>query len=411
MDEKEIEKKIEDLGADINKSIKGLEQGAKDGTQALDKLKELQAQLDAVKDNPDKIKGLSEKVEEVILKLNRPDFGKTLDKGFKEELAEGLTKALSGKNFGSKGETASFKMEKAQEGLTKAASLITSGNLTDANGTASANPEYRQSVLLGPNRKVHMRSILTQSPMSGDLIRYPQHVASDGDFAIQVNQGDVKATIDEKFELVNAVAHTIAGIYHVSKQSLADIPWLAQALISKGTERYMKKEDYMMLYGVGGDNEIKGIKEYAPVFTGDMPNLYEAILNGVYDLLDKDYDPTGTLLRPLTYAELLKYKTSTGEYNMPMLFMPNQQFPMSVAGVPIMMSTGVQANDVFIGDWGPENIRMLIREGLNVEFSYENKDNFERNLVSIRMESRIGLEVDEPLAFRYLDVSGIAPAI
>lgn len=407
--------KIQKLGEDLNKTIKGLEEKIREQGDARDVLKTYGEQIEKLKDNPDKIKNLTERVEEVIVKMNRPDFGKTPEgENFKGELEKALTDNLKDKDFSSKGDSVKFKMQgHTQDAINKAAGLVTGANLTNAvgGGATSANPEYRQNVLLGPQRKIHMRSILTQSPMSSDLIRYPQHTTSDGDFAIQVNQGDEKAQIDDKFEMVNAVAHTIAGFYRVSKQALADIPWLANALISKGTERYLKKEDQKILYGVGGDNDIKGIKEYAPEFTGDMPNHYEAILNGIYSLLDTDYDPNGTLLRPITYAELLKYKTTTGEYNFPMLFLPNQQFPMSIAGVPLMMSTAVAQNDCFIGDWAAENLRMLVREGLTIDFSYEDDKNFTKNLVTIRLESRIGLEVDEPQAFRYLDLSNVAPII
>lgn len=403
--------KIKQLGEDINKSIKALEEKVKDGTSALDKVKELDDQLKAVKDNPEKIKDLQDRVDEVIVKMNRPDFGKKAEKSLKDELEEGLSTVLKDKDFGNKRETAKFKMAKGQDEISKAAGLITGANLTDANGPTSANPLYMPSVLLGPNRKVHMRSIISQAPTTSELIRYAQHVSSDGDFAIQVNQGDEKEQIDEKFEMANAVVHTIAAFYRVSKQSLADIPWLTNSLLTKGIERYLKKEDEKVLYGPGGDDDIKGIKEFAPEYEGDMINLYEALLGGVIDLQDSDYDPTGILLRPKNYAQLLTYKTTTGEYNFPMLFMPNQQFPMSIAGVPLLMSTAVKLDDSFIGDWESENARMLIREGLSTEFSYEDDKNFTKNLVTIRIESRIGLMVEEPKAFRYLDLSNIVPAL
>lgn len=406
--------KIKQLADDLNKTIKGLEQKIVEQGDARDLIKGLEGQFDLLKDNPDKIKNLTERVEEVVVKMNRPDFGKQpQDPTLKKELTDALEGKLKGQSFSAKGDNVKIHLAKSQDGITKAAGNITGANLTDAisGDPTSANPQYRQNVLLGPQRKVHIRSIITMSPMSTDLIKYPQHVSSDGDFEIQVNQGDKKAMLEEVFEMMSAEAFTIAGLYRVSKQALADIPWLAGAILSKGMERFLKKEDQKFLYGLGGNNDIKGIKASSPEFTGEMPNYYEALLNAITDLQDADYDPTGALMRPKNYAELLKYKTDTGEYNFPMLFLPNQQYPMSIAGVPLQMSTAVALNDAFVGDWGSENIRGLVREGLTIDFAYEDEDNFQRNLVTIRLEAREGLEIDEPNAFRYLNLANVAPII
>ncbi|WP_342088020.1 phage major capsid protein [Dyadobacter sp. OTU695] len=414
--EAEIVKKVEDLGADLHKAIKGLEESIKENKSGLDKVKELEGQLETLKDNPDKIKGLSEQVEEVVMKLNTPNFGQQqVSKSFKDRLGEGLTEALKGESFTNQSAKASFKMDKIQEELSersKAAGLMTTAvTLVDGGGNPiSANPEYRQNPYLGPQRLVHFRDLVANSPMGSDIIFYPQWLSSEGDFAVQVNEGDTKAQLQEKFKMEQAVAYTIAGWYLVSKQNLKNIPWLQDSILSKGTERFYKAEDRYMFYG-SGVNEIKGLKEVAPEFTGAMPNMYEAILNTVFDLLDKDYNPTGAVLRPLNYAELLKYKTTTGEYSFPMLFLPNQQFPMAIAGVPLVMSTAVNQNDLFVGDWAGDKIRMLTRESLNIEFSYEDVDNFRKNLVTIRLEAEEGLEIDEPLAFRYVDLANVATTI
>lgn len=415
MSENEEAKKIQQLGEDIGKSIKALEEKVKDGTSALDKVKELEGQLATLKDNPDKIKGLTEQVEEVIMKLSTPNFGREAAKNLKEQLSEGLTESLKGHDFKNQGSRASYKLEKVQDHLTervKAAGIMTTPTtLVDTNGNSiSANPEYRQSPYLGPQRKVHFRSLVATSPMTTDLIKYPQWKGSEGDFAVQVNEGDLKAQLQEKFVMEEAIAYTIAGYYVVSKQNLKNVPWLVDSILAKGTERFYKAEDRMMFYGTG-NQEIKGLNEVVPEFDGEMPNMYEAILNAVFELLDNDFDPTGAVMRPLNYASMLKYKTTTGEYNFPMLFLPNQQFPMAVAGVPIVMSTAVKMDDVFVGDWGGDKLRMLIREGLSIEFSYEDADNFKRNLVTIRLEAEEGLEIDEPNAFRRIDLGNMAQTI
>ncbi len=410
--ETEESKIIKELGADLHKSIKGLEEKVKEQGDARDLIKALDTQLEKLKDNPDKIKDLTERVEEVIVKMNNPNFGSSIGDTSRNELEGHLKKSLEGKDFKHKGDTASFKWDGGNRGLQKAAGTITNASFTDGSGNAVAvNPEYSMQVVGSPVRKVHMSSILTQTPMGGDLFTYPQYAGDgEGDFETQTVQGASKAQIEAEFEMINLIPSTVAGFYRVAKQNLADIPWLLQSLLSEGAERYKKAEDRKILYGPGG-NDIKGIDSFATLFTGDMPNYYEAVLNPIFELLDNDHDPNAILLRPSAYAWFLKNKTSTGEYNFPMLFVPNQIQPMNIAGVPIFMSTAVKPNEAFVGDFSGNNIQIRVREGLSIDFAYEDADNFTKNLVTIRIESRIGLQVNHLDAFMKVNFANITPVI
>jgi HK97 family phage major capsid protein len=409
--ESTVEEQLKTLATDINKSIKGLEESAKDGSDAKVKALDLEKQLEVLKGLT---KEQSEKVEEIIVKMNRPDFGREVfEKGMSKELEETISKGIKELSFDGRHDSAKVKWDKGQKGLTKAASTITNANFMDGTGAAvSFNPDIDPGLVTSPTRKVHMRSIIPQLPMSGDSIRYKQHKShGEGEIGIQVAQGDRKQQIEEEYEIVDLLARTIAGFYDVSKQEIADIPFLVQSLLTEGTERFLKVEDEKMLYGVGGANDIKGINEYAILYAGDMPTYYEAILNPIFELLDADEDPNAVLIRPSTYANLLKYKTTTGEYNFPMLFLPNQQMPLNIAGVPINMSTAVRANEGFVGDWSAQNVQIRVREGLSIAFSYENGENFVENLVTIRLEAREALQVKKRNAFRKIDFTGVAPAL
>ncbi|MCF2517132.1 phage major capsid protein [Dyadobacter sp. CY351] len=404
------EQQIKTLAEDINKSIKGLEEKAKDGTDAAAKVKELQTEL-AV------LQGLSkeqiERVDEIIVKMNTPGgVGKAAGIDLSGDLEEKLKSGIENKNFDNRFETASLRWANGHKGVSKAVGTITSANFTSDGTTPTAvNPDYSQTVVGTSPRRVHMRNIITQTPMSGDSFRYPQLTGhGEGDFGIQI-PGQAKNQIEEDYQVVILNAQTIAGYYRVAKQNLADIPWLAQSLLTEGTERYLKAEDKEILYGVGGDNAIKGVNQYATAYAGAMPDIYQALLNPAIALMDADKDPTGILLRPSAYGQLLTYKTTTGEYNSPMLFLPNQNMPMNIAGVPIYMSTAVAANQVFVGDWSAQNIQIRVREGLSVDFSYEDQDNFIKNLVTIRIEARIGLQVSQLNSFYKLDLSEIAPIV
>ncbi|MBO9611052.1 MAG: phage major capsid protein [Dyadobacter sp.] len=413
MSDSEELKKIQEIGDAINIRMKALEDKATSNATALEKVKELDTLWNQVKDNPDKIKELGDKVEDVIVKLNRPDFGKEVIESYASGLEKTLTKGLEGVDFGDRNASKKIVWDMGQRGLIKAAGTITNANFTDAaSGLAVPfNPDFDQQLVTSPRRKVHMRSVIPILPMSGDAIRYQQHKGhGEGEIDIQVNQGDRKQQIEEEYEMVDLIPRTIAGFYRVSKQEIADVTFLTQSLLSEGTERFMKVEDAKFLYGVGGSNDIKGINEYAALFTGDMPNYYEAILNPIFELLDADEDPNSVLLRPSTYCQLLKYKTTTGQYNFPMLFVPDQQQPMSIAGVPINMSTAVRLNEGFVGGFSAETMQIRVREALSIAFAYEDANNFTENLVTIRLEARETLQMKRAKAVKKIDFTQVAPA-
>ncbi|MCF0074036.1 phage major capsid protein [Dyadobacter sp. CY261] len=413
MSDNEELKKIQEIGDAINLRMKALEDKHTSNASALEKVKELDTLWNQVKDNPDKIKELGQKVEEVIIKLNRPDFGKEVSESYAGGLEKTLKKGLEGVDFDDRNASKKIVWDMGQRGLIKAVGTITNANFTDSvSGLAVPfNPDFDQQLVTSPRRKVHMRSVVPILPMSGDAIRYQQHKDhGEGEIGIQVNHGDKKQQIEENYEMVDLIPRTIAGFYRVSKQEIADVTFLTQSLLSEGTERFLKVEDAKFLYGVGGSNDIKGINEYAAVFAGDMPNYYEAILNPIFELLDQDEDPNSVLIRPSTYCQLLKYKTTTGEYNFPMLFVPDQQQPLSIAGVPINMSTAVRINEGFVGDWSANNIQIRVREALSIAFAYEDADNFTENLVTIRLEAREALQLKRANAFRKIDFTQVAPA-
>jgi len=60
-------------------------------------------------------------------------------------------------------------------------------------------------------------------------------------------------------------------------------------------------------------------------------------------------------------------------------------------------STALAQIAFVVGDWS--QAEFLTRSGLAVDFSTENNLNFEKNLVTIRVEERVGLAVRKPGGF------------
>ena len=62
----------------------------------------------------------------------------------------------------------------------------------------------------------------------------------------------------------------------------------------------------------------------------------------------------------------------------------------AVLGVPISINTAVTAGKFLVGQLSVAT-QLWIRDGLGIEFSRENSDNFEKGFVTVRAVERVGV--------------------
>jgi HK97 family phage major capsid protein len=60
-------------------------------------------------------------------------------------------------------------------------------------------------------------------------------------------------------------------------------------------------------------------------------------------------------------------------------------------------STACATNAFTVGDW--TQAEFLVKNAIQVDISREDSDNFQKNLVTVRVEERCGLAVYQPSAF------------
>jgi HK97 family phage major capsid protein len=69
-------------------------------------------------------------------------------------------------------------------------------------------------------------------------------------------------------------------------------------------------------------------------------------------------------------------------------------------GLPVVASTAIAIGDVMVANLGMA-ATLHTREGVVVEMSDSDGDNFQKNLITIRAERRCALTVERPAALRY----------
>lgn len=279
----------------------------------------------------------------------------------------------------------------------KAVGIITTGNLTDGTNPAYATRQTIMRPIMLPEPDMRIRALIPQSPMSSALLEYPQDQGGEGDVGYQVNQGDLKPQVDFDVKMIPVTAKIIAGITRVSRKALNDIPWLASFINNRLSNKLLNFEDAALING-NGVNGIKGIIPSSVVYTPTKVaynTIFELIVDAMAKLRVKSFRPNAIAMNPLDYSDLLLYKTSTGEFNYPgLVFGGINRDILHFHGLPIFQNAAIPVGKVIVADWN--SFELLVREGITFDISYEDADNFQRNLVTLRLEEEIALANYQP---------------
>jgi hypothetical protein len=109
-----------------------------------------------------------------------------------------------------------------------------------------------------------------------------------------------------------------------------------------------------------------------------------------------EYASTGVVLHPLDWEALELEETDTGEYRIAMSVAVGAE--KRVWTMDVVSTTAMTQNNYLLGAFGL-GAMYYDRETVSVTVSTENKDNYERNVVTFRAESRGALEVMRPESF------------
>jgi len=321
-------------------------------------------------------------------------------KGFVEHLSDSFEKQadLIASIRDRKAKYASFDIPNGQDHVfQKAVGTVGLTNVTGALPT-TISPNF----VLPNARKQHIRGLMMNSTMTDATYSYPVLTDKEGSPAIQT-EGGTKSKGDKNIEYKVVSPIVLAYVIDMSMQILQDVPRLQSYVTQRMVEQLLILEDTQILSGAGTSNTLNGIltqaTAYAPTGVANTSGAdrFSYLLNAVSQLAQGDYSPNGIVVNPYAYFEMLQVKTTTKEYTSPYAGVTFTDNTLRLAGVPIYQSTAMATNAFLVGDWS--QAEFLTRQGLTVDVSTENGTNFEKNLVTLRVEERIGLAVERPAAF------------
>lgn len=263
------------------------------------------------------------------------------------------------------------------------------GNMTTANLTGDEEREYSRDTVIVPGRLIHFVDLCGPDVNVGvGTYTYPRETgAGEGAIAAQT-EGSDKSQRDYDFTNVDVATDFIAGFAVYSKKMRNNLPFLESFLPVALRRDYMNAEDAAF------ETVLSAAATASAVTSGEK---IERIFKEVAALAGANHAPNGIVMTPADYFDVLVMEKSTGAgYGLPPGVVVEDSGLMRILGTPTVWSNWMTANEYYVGDWS--RINRVVTEGLSLEFSEHDEDNFRKNNITARIEAQVGLAVHQPSA-------------
>lgn len=258
--------------------------------------------------------------------------------------------------------------------------------------------------IVGPGHdEFHARNVIPVLPTTSNLYKFIQYVLDDAEPGFgMVDVGGQKPTINYTPSVAEAPVRKIAGLLHVPDEVMDDVvgfrAWIAYEL----PKAYMDAEDLQIFKGDGTGLNLLGLwfqanPQSLPLGSvTPASNTIDKIIAGITEIRLRKRATSGVFVSPVEWMEILINKGNTDEYTYPIILDANGV--MRIGGVPIFWSNVFEPGEGLVGDFA-RGTAIMQKMAMRIDYSSENKDNFEKNIVTIRLEGRLALPIFYPEAF------------
>ena len=258
-------------------------------------------------------------------------------------------------------------------------------------------------IIANPNRVLTIRDVLPTGRTSSNLVQFTRENVftnnANAQYSSPARENVTKPESGITFTLANAPVVTLAHFIPVSRQVLDDAPQLESYVNSRLTYGLKLEEEDQLLNGSGTSGNISGIltsgnfTAYNRAATGDT--RLDTIRKAITQAALSEYTADTVVINPADWERMELTKASDGQY-----IMAN---PMDMAGPRIWGKRVVATNSIAAGTFlvGAMTMGAQIWDRMDaaVQISYEDGDNFKKNMATLLAEERLALTVYRPAAF------------
>lgn len=295
----------------------------------------------------------------------------------------------------------------------KGMAKIQVGNAITSVGTSGGaliRPDRDADGVMLPRRRLTIRALLGSGATVSNSVEYFREKTFTNN-AAPVAETQLKAESNIQYELDTAPVRTIAHWVPASRQVMEDAPQLGSLI--DGSLRYglAVVEEVQLLYGDGTGENLHGMVPQATAF--DLTLMEEddteldVIRHAITQAEEADLPATGIILNTRDWLRMIGLKDADGNYlsNGPWSGGPN-----TLWGLPVVFTNSMARGEFLVGAF-EQATQIWDRMTPEVMVSSEDRDNFVRNMLTVRAEERLAFAVKRRAALIYGDFEEALAAI
>jgi HK97 family phage major capsid protein len=289
--------------------------------------------------------------------------------------------------------------------------------ITEAGGgVGGVFPQYVPGVTVPTLfKRLTVADLIPQGSTTSQSIIYVQETAVTN-AAATVTEGAAKPQSDLTLAQVTEVVRKIATTAKISDEMINDVEYI-QSYVNGRLVLFVKlAEEDQLLNGNGTPPNLTGIlnrsgKQTAQALGADTRP--DAIFKQITNIRKNAFlEPDGIVLHPTDWQSIRLLKDANGQYygggpfgfasygnaGQAGITSPTTAGSDTLWGIPVVVTPSIAAGTGLVGAFGLSS-QIYRREGIRVEATNSNEDDFLKNLIAVRVEERLALAVYRPAGF------------
>ncbi len=268
-------------------------------------------------------------------------------------------------------------------------------------------PDRDPNVVLMAKRRLSVRALLAPGRTGSNAVEYVRQTGY-ANAAAPVAERALKPESDITFEALSTPVRTIAHWVPVSRQAMDDAPGLASLIDGELRYGLAYAEEVQLLLGDGNGQNLHGLIPQATAYdttrtkTGDT--AFDVIHHAIAQAEVAELPASGIILNTQDWMDLFVIKDGEGRYIGPG---PFGAAAASLWTLPVTYSNAMPVGKFLVGAFGTA-AQVYDRLDPEVLVSDQDRDNFVKNMLTVRAEERLAMAVKRPEALIYGKLSGSA---
>jgi HK97 family phage major capsid protein len=290
--------------------------------------------------------------------------------------------------------------------------IVVQNAITSATGSGGdlIVPQRDTEIVGIPRRQMTVRQLLQVGRTTSNSIEYARQLARTNNAAV-VAETAQKPESNYTWELDDAPVRTIAHWVPVSRQAMDDIPQLQSEIDGELRYGLDLAEEVELLKGDGTGQHLHGLVPQATAYADQgiviaNPTKIDILRLALLQASLAEYAADGIVLNPIDWADIELTKDGEQRYIFANVI---QMAGPQLWGRPVVATQAMDQDEFLTGAFRMA-AKIWDRMDTEVLISSEDRDNFIKNMLTVRAEKRLALAVKRRAALVTGDFSdALAP--